>query len=119
MTLRDERGTVLLEVLVALLILSMAGMAAVQLVAAGLNSEFDSRRREQVLATEERVLAAATLLTQSELDQRIGRHSVGELLIDVQRPERGLYRIAVVQREWPEIEDLVTVTYRPEVPRAP
>lgn len=116
---RAESGVALLEALVALAILGTAGLAMVAVVDAGLRGERDAREREQTLATEERVLAAATLLQRGELDQRLGRRTVGELLVDVQRPERTLYRIAVLQAESPQAEDLVTVVYRPEVGHAP
>jgi hypothetical protein len=112
--MRHDRGVVLLEVLVALVILATAGVAMIELVGAGLRAERDARARERVLATEERLLGALTLLRREELDQRIGRREIGEFVVDIQRPERTLYRIAVVQRESPRVEDLVTVVYRPE-----
>src|SRR5262245_41786497 len=115
----SDRGVVLLEVLVALLILSLAGLAAVQLVTAALHAEHEAAGRERELASAERVLAAATLLTRSELDTRIGRSSAGDLLIDIQRPEQMLYRIAVLRRQSPDVEEVVTVVYRPESFRAP
>lgn len=112
--MRPDRGVALLEVLVALVILATAGVAMIELVGAGLRAEGDARRRERVLATEERLLAASTLLRREELDQRIGRREVGEFIVDIQRPERSLYRIALLQRESPQVEDLVTVVYRRE-----
>jgi len=116
---RAERGVALLEALVALTILATAGLALVALVGAGLRAERDARERERTIAAEEGVLGAATLLKRTELDQRLGRHDVGEFIVDVQRPERTLYRIAVVQARSPEVEDLVTVVYRREADRAP
>ena len=110
---------VLLEVLVALVILATAGVALLGLVGAGMRGEQDARERERTLAAEERLLAASTLLKRGELDQRIGRHPVGEFLVDVERPERTLYRIAVLQARSPQAEDLVTVVYRPEPSGAP
>ncbi len=112
--MRDNRGVVLLEVLAAIVILSTAGIAMVTLAGAGVRAEQDARDREQVLANEERVLAAHTLLNRSELDQRIGRRRIGEFIVDIQRPERTLYRIALLQGESPQVEDLVTVVYRRE-----
>ena len=67
------------------------------------------------MANEDRVLAAMTLLKRVDLDRRIGRHEVGEFVLDVQRPERTLYRIAVAQTSAPQVEDLVTVVYRREI----
>ena len=116
---RAEHGLALLEVLVALLILSLTGVAAVELVATGLRAELDASHREHTLAIEERLLAATTLLKREELNQRLGRRTVGEFLVDIQRPERTLYRIGLFQARSPHVEDLVTVIYRPEPPRAP
>lgn len=110
--MRAERGVALLEVLVALVILATSGLALAEMVGAGIRGERDSREREQTLATEERLLAALTLLNREELDQRLGRREIGEFIIDIQRPEPPLYRIAVLQQRSPYVEDLVTVVYR-------
>jgi len=111
---RNDHGIALLEVLVALAILSGAGLALVDLVTGGLRAERDARERERVIAVEERVLTALTLLKRDELDRRLGRHPIGELTVDIQRPERTLYRIALSQTSSPQVEDLVTVVYRRE-----
>ena len=112
--MRNERGVVLLEVVVAVVILATAGIGLVELVGSGLRAERDARLREGTLATEERLLSALTLLNRKELDQRIGRRQIGEFIVDVQRPERTLYRIALLQESSPQVEDLVTVIYRRE-----
>ena len=116
---RGNRGIALLEVLVALAILSGAGLALLTLVTAGLQAEGEARERERVLGVEERVLTALTLLRRDELDRRLGRHPIGELITDIERPERTLYRIAVLQARSPEVEDLVTVVYRREPRNVP
>lgn len=110
--MRDERGVALLEVLVALAILATVGVGLVELVSAGLRGEHEARAREATLATEERLLAAHSLLRRHELDQRIGRRIIGEFIVDVQRAEPTLYRIAVLQQSSSQVEDLVTVVYR-------
>ena len=117
--LRSSRGVALLEVLVALAILSGAGLALLDLVTGGLRAVWEARERERVLVVEERVLSALTLLKRDELDRRLGRHSTGELLVEIERPERTLYRIAVSQQESSQVEDLVTVVYRREPRNAP
>ena len=116
---RSDRGIALLETLVALAILSGAGLALLDLVTAGLRAERESRKRERVLAIDDRILTALTLLTRAELDRRLGRHPLGELVADIQRPERTLYRIALAQQESPQVEDLVTFVYRREASSAP
>jgi type II secretory pathway component PulJ len=119
MSPRAESGVALLEVLVALVILATAGTALVELVAAGLRSERGGRVREGTIAAEQRVIAAMTLLRREDLDRRLGRRPVGEFFVDVQRPERTLYRIAIAETRAPQVEDLVTVVYRPEAPGVP
>ena len=114
--LRANRGVALLEVLVAMAILSASGLALVGLVSAGLGAERDARERERTLATEDRVLTALTLLKRDELDRRLGRHPLGEFVVDIERPERTLYRIALSPTSPPGVEDLVTVVYRREPP---
>lgn len=116
---RTERGVALLEVLVAVAILSGAGIALLELVTGGLRAERVARERERVLTVEERVLSALTLLKREELDRRLGRHPIGELIADIERPEPTLYRIALLQALSPHVEDLVTVVYRREAPHAP
>jgi hypothetical protein len=116
---RTEGGVALFETLVALAILSGAGLGLVELVSAGLAAERDARERERVLAVEERVLTALTLLKRDELDRQLGRHPIGELVADIERPERTLYRIAVVQAQAPQVEDLVTVVHRGDLRNAP
>ncbi len=116
---RRNRGWALLEVLVAMAILSASGLALVGLVSAGLGAERDARARERTLATEDRVLAALSLLKREELNRRLGRHGLGEFVVDIERPEPTLYRIALAQVRSPDVEDLVTVVYRAEARNVP
>ena len=45
--------------------------------------------------------------------------TVGAYVVNVQRPEQSLYRIALQRKEAVAVEDLVTVVYRPEASHAP
>jgi prepilin-type N-terminal cleavage/methylation domain-containing protein len=111
--LHADRGVALLEVLVAMTILSASGLACVGLVSAGLRAEQEAREREHTVAVEDRLLAALTLLKRAELDLRLGSHALGEFVVRIQRPEPVLYRVAIVQDRSPQVEDLVTVVFRP------
>jgi type II secretory pathway pseudopilin PulG len=111
---RTERGIALLEVLVALAILGAAGAGLVAALGAGIRAGHDLRRRELEMAVADRVLAATALLSRDDLDRRLGRHPVGEVLVEVQRPQPALYRIGIRELRNPELETLVTVVYRPE-----
>ena len=109
---RRERGIALLEVLAAIVILTIAGLSLVSLVAQATASTVTARSRETEQADEERLLAAETLLTRADLDRRLGDRQVGPYVVTVGRPERTLYRIAVERGEAPGVEDLVTVVFR-------
>jgi type II secretory pathway component PulJ len=109
--MRSERGVALLEVVAALVIVAMAGLSLISLTAEGLRATVAAATRERELADTERLLAAYSLLTRNELDQRLGDRTVGRYVVDVQRPERALYRIA--------LDNLVTVVYRPDLNDAP
>src|SRR6476661_320453 len=110
-----ERGAVLLEAVVALTILMAAGLSVISLLGASLASEAGLVRREAELRDLDRMLAAMTLLSRLDLDRRLGRHLMGGLVAEVQRPEPALYRVAVGR---PQSEPLITVVYRP-LPSAP
>jgi hypothetical protein len=107
-----ERGVVLIEVLAAIVILGLVGLALVELVSAGTRAEVLAAEREREFVDMDRLLAAYTLLTRVDLDRRLGRRDVGSYIVEVQRPERGLYRIAVSRSEAREMEELVTVVWR-------
>jgi type II secretory pathway component PulJ len=116
---RPDHGVALLEVLVAVVILGTAATGLVALVAAGTQGMIAGQGRERRLTDEERLLAAYTLLARNDLDRRLGTRPVGAYLVEVQRPERTLYRIAIGHEQSPQVEDLVTVVYRVEPNAAP
>jgi len=107
-----ERGIALLEVLAAIVILSIAGLSMVELVTQGTATAATARARETEQWDEDRLLAATTLLTRSDLDVRIGTRQVGPYDVTIARPEKTLYRIAIGRSEAPGVEDLVTVVFR-------
>lgn len=110
---RGRRGAVLLEVLVALAVLAAGGLALVALVQGALADAARAKRMEAEAAAASRVLTALTLLTRGELDQRLGAHPLGEFVVEIQRPERSLYRVTVAPRTAPGQPLLVTVVHRP------
>jgi Tfp pilus assembly protein PilX len=116
---RADRGVVLLEILAAVLILTVAGLSLVELTAAGARATAAARDRERAQMDEDRLLAAYSLLARRDLDLRLGSRDVGPYVVRVERPERMLYRIAVSQSRAPAVEDLVTVLVRPEPSGAP
>jgi type II secretory pathway component PulJ len=108
-----ERGTILLEAMIALTLLLLAGVSVVSLLGASLRSEAQFQQRETEMDELDRLLAGMCLLSRADLDRRLGRHAIGEFVADVQRPERRLYRIAVSRPDSRSGGGLVTVVYRP------
>jgi hypothetical protein len=102
----------LLEALVALAILSTGIVVLAGTVAAALRAEERASATDAELADADRLLAALTLLTAKEYDQRLGQRDWGEYRVDIQRPEPGLYRIGLSPLGSPGIELLSTVVYR-------
>jgi type II secretory pathway pseudopilin PulG len=116
--MRDsESGITLLEVLVALALLGGVGSALVAALAAGVRAQIETAQRELAIKTADRLLTATSLLSRSDLDRRLGRHPVGGMTIEVQRPEPALYRLAILDSLQSDREALVTVVYRPEFSR--
>jgi hypothetical protein len=111
---RGDQGIALLEVLAAIVILSIAGLSLVELVTQATSTVTTARAREAEQMDENRLLAAMTLLTRSDLDIRIGGRTVGPYVMTVARPEKTLYRIAIGREAAPEVDDLVTVVFRAE-----
>jgi len=108
----SRRGFALLESLVALTIITMVGVNVVLLGQSTLRSEHQASAEELSVQDADRLLTAISLLRRGELDQRIGRHEVGQFTVDIQRPEPVLYRVAIVRTAAPARELLVTVLFR-------
>jgi hypothetical protein len=110
----NRRGSALIEVLVALVILASVGVSTLGHVTAVIDAQQRARSRELLQLNGERVLAATTLLTRHDLDLRLGERAVGAFVVVVTRPQPSLYRIAVAQAAAPAVEDLVTIVFRPD-----
>lgn len=116
---RTDRGVVLLEVLAAVVILTVAGLSLVEVTSAGMRATWAATARERLQEDEDRLLVAYSLLTRGDLDVRLGDREVGPYLVRVERPEPSLYRVAIGAVGSRGVEDLVTVLFRPEPTRVP
>lgn len=114
---RGRRGALLLEAMVALVILAIAGTAAATLV----SQSGDAVRRARVAEDEAReagaLLHAITLWTRDDLDRRLGERPQGVWRLRVQRPTQTLYEVVLVDSAATR-EILRTSLFRPE-PRRP
>lgn len=109
----NERGVVLLEVLIAVTIVSTVGIASIAFLVTAQDSYERLTSRETEMQAAERVLTATTLLTRSELEQRIGVREVADFVVSVDRPEPSLFRLGVAPAARPAAEVLSTLVYRP------
>jgi hypothetical protein len=110
-----RQGAALIEVLAAVAILTVAGLSFLELVVSVADAQARQREREGEVRRAERLLTATALLTQRELEQRIGVREVEDVLVWVDRPEPLLFRIGVSPAARPEAELLATLVYRREV----
>ncbi|HEU4648243.1 MAG TPA: hypothetical protein VFS33_04225 [Gemmatimonadales bacterium] len=101
----------LLEVLVALVVVTTAGVSLVAALANAVRTEQRAEATERTTQDAHRLLAALALLSATDLDRRLGSRQVGAFVVEVQRPEPGLYRIALAEVSAPELELLVTVVH--------
>lgn len=112
MRLANQRGTLLLEALVALAVMASAVILLLGLQIAASQAQARAFSEERNLADADRLLTAMSLLTRHEFDQRLGRREVGRYLVEVQRTEPGLYRLSVRELVHPLTELLATVVAR-------
>jgi hypothetical protein len=106
-------GVALLEVLVALAVLTAVGLPLTALAGAALREQGALTGRDETLTRAESAMITTVLLSRIELDQRLGHHEVEGFAVDIQRPEPELYRIGIAERSMADRELLVTVVYRP------
>lgn len=109
---RRRAGVALLEALVALVILTVAGLSATLAVRQG----FESVRRAEAADAEMRsasaFLDAVALWTRADLDQRLGNRSEGAWRLQIDRPVPTLYLVALADSTG-DRELLRTALYRP------
>lgn len=111
-----RKGAVLLEAIVALVILTVAGTSAVVLV----SQSADAVRRARMADAEAReasaFLHAVSLWTREDLDRRLGDRPQGEWRLIIQRPSPTLYEVVLTDSAATH-EILRTALFRPEPPR--
>lgn len=111
--LNSAAGFALVEILVAMAILSVAVLGFANRLDATIDAMKEVATRERMIATADRVMTAWSLLSAADLDQRLGHTREGEFVISVERPELHLYRISVAAADHPSGELLVSIVFRP------
>ena len=108
----NERGGVLLEVVVALVILVTAGVALVETASHAVRAAGRLAEVERTLVDQDRLLTAYSLLDRRDLERRVGWRIVGPYAVTVRRHGFELFGVAVGRPD--AAPDLETVLYRPE-----
>lgn len=113
---RSRRGAVLLEAIIALAILSVAGMAAVTLVSQSADAVRRARLAEAEMREADRFFTAVSLWTREDLDRRLGDRPQGLWRLMIQRPSPTLYEVVLTDSARTR-EILSSALFRPESPR--
>ncbi len=90
-----RRGAVLLEAMVAMVILMVAGTAAVTMVAESAAAVAHAREADERMRRADAFLHAASLWTRDDLDRRLGSRPQGPWTMNVQRPSPTLYEVVL------------------------
>jgi hypothetical protein len=112
----SRSGAVLLEAMAALVILSVAGTAAVTLVSQSADAVRRARAAEVEARAADDFFQAVSLWTREDLDRRLGERPQGDWRLRIQRPTPTLYEVVLVDSAATR-EILRTSVHRPEPPR--
>ena len=109
----QRRGVVLLEALVALVILTTAGAAAVTMAAEAARDIQRARRAEVAMRAANALFDAVSLWSRDDLDRHLGNRMQGAWLMRVDRPAPTLY-VATLTDTSTQVELLRSSLFRPE-----
>jgi Tfp pilus assembly protein PilV len=108
-------GVALLEALVALVILTSAGAAAVTMAAEAARDIQRARRSESAMRAANALFDAVSLWSRDDFDRHLGNRVQGAWLMRVDRPAPMLY-VATLTDTATHMELLRTSLFRPEAP---
>ncbi|HYW08760.1 MAG TPA: hypothetical protein VE913_17495 [Longimicrobium sp.] len=114
---RDESGAVLLEVMVAVVILSVAGVAAVAMASESARAVERARDTDRRVREAGDFMEAVALWTRADLDRRLGDRPQAGWRLRVDRPDRELYTV-VLTDTLTGAELLRTALFRADTARA-
>lgn len=95
---RPRGGVVLLEVLVALMILAIAGIALMEFVEQVEYAVRQSDVRSKELVSANGFMESVALWPRVDLDRHLGRHPEGEFELVIDRPTSTLYHVVLARR---------------------
>jgi hypothetical protein len=115
---KPRPGVVLLEAIVALTILTIAGLASVAMVRQGIDSVGQARAAEVEVRRASAFMDAIALWPRLDLDRHLGNRTEGPWRLAIDRPAPALYLI-VLTDSLSRRELVRTALYRPGPPDAP
>ena len=110
-------GAALLEVMVALAILAVAGVTAVAATGESVRAAARVRESEREIREASAFLEAVALWPREDLDRRLGDRAQGRWRLRISRPSPTVYEIALADSAGSDVL-LETALYRPDAPRA-
>jgi len=113
-----RRGAVLLEALVALMILAVAGVSLIALAADSARTVEHVRQSEAELRAATTFMDAVALWPRADLDRHLGDRAERAWNLRIDRPTPTLY-VAVLRDSAGTHEILRTMLYRPEAHASP
>lgn len=108
------RGAVLIEVVVAIAILGVAGSSMLGYVRALSDGQSRIFEREREVRRAEMVLIEHVTMSASQLSQRLGVRPATPFVVWIDRPEPELFRIGVAPADLPTAELLSTLVHKPD-----
>lgn len=112
-----RRGAVLLEAIVALVILAVAGTAVVTLAAESARAMDRAQEAAQAMGRADAFFHAVALWPREDLDRHLGTHPQGPWLLRIDRPTPTLYEAVLLDSAGGRAL-LRTTLYRQEAPDA-
>ncbi len=108
-----RNGTTLLEAIVALTLIGLIGLAALELVRHAAVSATTLEREEREMLAAANLFNGATTWSTRELDRRLGAHEQGRWTLEIQRTSPTLYELSL--RDSTGMRELLrTALFRPE-----
>ncbi|MCC6317236.1 MAG: hypothetical protein IT361_06035 [Gemmatimonadaceae bacterium] len=89
-------GVVLLDALLALVLVAVVSLGAFDLLRQSMRAREATSDHARRLREVDRLLSSVAMWPRGELDLHLGRRRQGTWWLDIQRSERGLYRVSIV-----------------------
>lgn len=108
----DQRGVILLEVIVAMSLLAFAGVGLCALVTQSIEAVGRAGQTDEQTSKASAYLEVVSVWTRADLDRHLGSRRAGPWWLEIQRPEPSLYTVSLADSSSTSVL-FRTVLYRP------